>query len=50
MGSVAEMTALLDEFVLAGATKFVLRAACPPEMMGRQLRVLIEDVLPRYHL
>ncbi len=49
LGSVADVTALLDEFVGAGATKFVLRAACPPEMMGEHLRVLVDEVLPRYH-
>lgn len=49
LGTVADVTALLDEFVEAGATKFVLRAACPPEMMGEQLRVLVDEVMPQYH-
>jgi probable F420-dependent oxidoreductase len=50
LGTVSSMTALLDEFVEAGATKFILRAACPPEMMGEQLQALIDEVIPRYHM
>jgi probable F420-dependent oxidoreductase len=49
LGTVSSVTALLDEFVQAGATKFVLRAACPPQMMGEQLQVLIDEVIPKYH-
>ena len=49
LGTVGEATSLIDDFVEAGATKFVLRAACPPEMMESQLRALIDGVLPRYH-
>jgi probable F420-dependent oxidoreductase len=49
LGTVSSMTALLDEFVQAGATKFILRAACPPEMMTEQLQVLIDEVIPKYH-
>lgn len=49
LGTVPAVTALLDEFVQAGATKFILRAACPSQMMGEQLRVLIDEVIPRYH-
>lgn len=49
LGPVEHATALLDEFIEAGASKFVLRAACPPEMMAGQLQALVDDVLPRYH-
>ena len=49
LGPVEHATALLDEFIEAGASKFVLRAACPPEMMAGQLQTLVDDVLPRYH-
>lgn len=49
LGPVSQMIGLLDWFVQSGATKFVLRAACPPEMMADQLQTLIDDVIPRYH-
>lgn len=49
LGPVEHTTALVDEFIEAGASKFVLRAACPPEMMAGQLQTLVDEVLPRYH-
>lgn len=48
-GPVSHLSKLLDEFIQAGATKFVLRAACPPEMMDIQLKMLTEEVIPKYH-
>ena len=49
LGTVQEALDLIDAFIEAGATKFVMRAACPPEMMDAQLRALISEILPRYH-
>ena len=49
LGRIEDLTALLDEFIAAGASKFVLRAACPPGMMQEQLTVLAREVLPKYH-
>ncbi len=49
LGTVDDALSLLDDFIDAGASKFVLRAACPPRMMDAQLRALIDEVLPRYH-
>ena len=40
---------LIDEYVSAGATKFVARPACPPELMAEQLAVLGREVVPAYH-
>jgi hypothetical protein len=40
---------LIDEYIDAGATKFVARPACPPEMMMDQLEALGSDVVPIYH-
>ncbi|MCH8063717.1 MAG: LLM class flavin-dependent oxidoreductase [Chloroflexi bacterium] len=40
---------LVDRFVEAGADKFVVRPACPPEMMQEQLEILGREIVPRYH-
>ena len=40
---------LIDEYVEAGATKFVARPACPPELMAQQLAILGREVVPAYH-
>ena len=40
---------LIDRYVEAGATKFVARPACPPELMAQQLDVLGREVVPAYH-
>ena len=39
----------IQEYVDAGATKFVLRSACPPEMLTQQLALLGEFVIPKFH-
>ena len=48
-GTADRMRDLIDSYIDAGATKFVARPACPPEMMGQQLDALSTDVLPIYH-
>ena len=40
---------LLERFIDAGATKFVARPACPPELMLDQLEILAREVVPQYH-
>ncbi|MBM3947945.1 MAG: LLM class flavin-dependent oxidoreductase [SAR202 cluster bacterium] len=48
-GTPEDLVARIREYVAAGATKFVARAACPPERMAEQLRLLGEEVLPMFH-
>ena len=48
-GTADRMRDLIDSYIDAGATKFVARPACPPEMMGQQLDALSTDILPIYH-
>jgi probable F420-dependent oxidoreductase len=43
------ISARLEEYVRAGASKFVLRPMCPPEQMLDQLARLAEDVVPAFH-
>ena len=40
---------LIDEYIDAGAEKFVMRPACPPDMMQEQLEILGREVVPHYH-
>ena len=40
---------LLDDYIKAGATKFTLRSACPPEMTFEQMSLLGKHIVPRYH-
>jgi alkanesulfonate monooxygenase SsuD/methylene tetrahydromethanopterin reductase-like flavin-dependent oxidoreductase (luciferase family) len=49
LGTAAEVRALLDRFVAAGASKFVLRPVCPPDETFDQLDRLAADVLPAFH-
>ena len=48
-GTADRMKALIDEYIDAGADKFVARPACPPEMMMDQLHALGSEILPSYH-
>ena len=48
-GTAERLMELIDEYIDAGATKFVARPACPPDMMMNQLAALGADVLPTYH-
>ena len=40
---------LIDEYIEAGASKFVARPVCAPELMAEQLRLLGREVVPAYH-
>ena len=48
-GTARHVRALLDAFIEAGATKFVLRPACPPDQTLDQLKLLASEVVPHYH-
>ncbi len=48
-GTADRVRDLMDAYIDAGATKFVVRPACPPEMMMDQLSALGAEVLPSYH-
>ena len=48
-GKPEAVRALIDEYIAAGAQKFVMRPACPPEMMQQQLEILGREIVPRYH-
>lgn len=39
----------LDEYVAAGASKFILRPLCPPDQMLDQLSRLAEEIIPAFH-
>jgi probable F420-dependent oxidoreductase len=47
IGTARACAELLESFVAAGASKFVLRAVCPPEDTVRQLELLAEGVVSR---
>tara|TARA_Y100000590_G_C15725381_1_gene1015045 strand:- start:1999 stop:2943 length:945 start_codon:yes stop_codon:yes gene_type:complete len=44
------LISLLDDYICAGATKFTLRPACPPEMTFEQMNLLGKHIVPRYHI
>ena len=48
-GKPEAVAALIDEYIDAGAQKFVMRPACPPEMMQEQLEILGQAIIPQYH-
>jgi probable F420-dependent oxidoreductase len=48
-GPPAVISAKLDEYIAAGASKFILRPMCPPGRMLDQLARLAEDVVPAFH-
>ena len=48
-GSPDDAVKLIDRYIDAGATKFVARPACPPEMMHQQLEILGREIVPLHH-
>ena len=48
-GTPDDVANLIDRYIDAGATKFVARPSCPPEMMMQQLEMLGREIVPRYH-
>ncbi len=49
LGTPEDVVALLESYIAAGATKFVARPACPPELVQGQLELLARQVVSRYH-
>jgi len=49
IGTVDEIVVLINRFIAAGATKFVMRPTCPPDKMFEQLSLLTEHIIPNYH-
>ena len=48
-GSPEVLIDLIDRYIDAGATKFAVRPACPPELMQEQMETLGREVVPMYH-
>jgi probable F420-dependent oxidoreductase len=49
VGSAAECRDLVQRYIDAGASKFVMRPVCPPSEIADQLERLADDVLPAFH-
>ncbi len=47
IGTARDCAGLMERYVEAGASKFVLRSVCPPEEMFTQLELLAEGVVER---
>jgi probable F420-dependent oxidoreductase len=48
-GPVGRLLEKVEEYVKAGASKFILRPLCPPDRMLEQLTSVAEHVCPEYH-
>ena len=48
LGTVHDITAAIQRFIDAGASKFVARPACPPDAIHDQLKRLGTEVIPRF--
>jgi len=48
-GPVDRLVDRVEEYVKAGASKFILRPLCPPDRMLDQLACMAERVCPEYH-
>src|SRR5262245_4653937 len=48
-GPVDVLISKIEEYVKAGASKFILRPLCPAAAMLEQLAVVAEEVAPEYH-
>jgi probable F420-dependent oxidoreductase len=48
-GPVGRLLEKVEEYVKAGASKFILRPLCPPDRMLEQLASVAEHVCPEYH-
>lgn len=47
LGSADDITAMVQRYIDAGASKFVARPACPPEAVHEQIERLGAEVIPR---
>jgi probable F420-dependent oxidoreductase len=48
-GPVGRLIEKVEEYVKAGASKFILRPLCPPDRMLEQLAQVAEQVCPEFH-
>ncbi|MGH7396601.1 MAG: LLM class flavin-dependent oxidoreductase [Candidatus Rokuibacteriota bacterium] len=48
-GPVGRLLEKVEEYVKAGASKFILRPLCPPPLMLDQISRMAEDVCPEFH-
>jgi probable F420-dependent oxidoreductase len=48
-GPAGRLLEKVEEYVKAGASKFILRPLCPPDRMLEQLALAAEHVCPEYH-
>ena len=49
LGTAADIAGMIRDYVQAGATKFVLRATCPPEMTLAQNERVAREIAPLFH-
>ena len=49
LGTPEQIADKIDQFLQAGATKFVMRPMCPPEQALQQLEMFGEEILPKFH-
>lgn len=49
-GPPEHVSRMIDQYISAGASKFVARPACPPSMMMDQLELLARETVGRYHV
>lgn len=49
LGTAEEISSLIADYVKHGVSKFVMRAACPPEQTMAQTKRLAEEVAPAFH-
>ena len=49
LGTAEDLAGLINAYVREGATKFALRATCPPEMTLAQNERLAREVVPLFH-
>ncbi len=48
-GPVGRLLERVEEYVKAGASKFILRSLCSADRMLEQLGIVAEHVCPEYH-
>ena len=48
LGAAQDITATIQRYIDAGASKFVARPACPPEAVHEQIKRLGTEVIPQY--
>jgi hypothetical protein len=48
-GPAGRLIEKVEEYVKAGASKFILRPLCPPDRMLEQLALVAERVCPEFH-